>query len=229
MYKVKNPIKQYCILSISIIILCLFENTLLAAPVECFAVSDLVRVFEDGYNCPKLQASIDVFGVRNEYVSAQCVVKANQDLQNVTISLSSLKHTSHSTSIPADAIQWNFVGSIPIEQNTPKYRKTDLIRTAPAQFPDYLAEDRQVSVKRGSYKAVYLTIKIPESAEAGEYEGKVTVKTDEADVSLPLHLKVYPLTLPDERHLMVTEWYTTGNFRKFYGIESSDSQRFTIC
>jgi hypothetical protein len=226
MFKVKNLIKQYCIFSISIIILCLFEKTLLAAPVECFAVSDLVRVFEDGYNCPKPRDSVEIFGIRNEYVSAQCVIKANEDLQNVTVSMSSLKYTSISASIPADAIQWNFVGSIPIEQNTPKYRRTDLIRTAPARFPDYLAEDREVSVNKDGYKAVYLTIKIPKSAETSDYEGNVTVKTDKADVSLPLHLKVYPLTLPDERHLMVTEWYTTGNFRKFYGIESSDSQRF---
>ena len=226
MYKSKAAIRSYFVFCTSVMLLCFIGNAAQAAPVECFAVSDLVRVFEDGYNCPKPQDSIDIFGMKNEYVSAQCIIKANQDLQNTTVSLSSLKHTSHSTSIPADAIKWNFVGSIPIEQNTPKYRKTDLIRTAPAQFPDYLAEDRQVSVKKGSYKAIYLTIKIPKSAEAGDYEGKVTLKTDEADVFLPLHLKVYPLTLPDERHLMVTEWYTTGNFRKFYGIESSDSQRF---
>ena len=49
-------------------------------PFECFAVTDLVRVFEDGYECPVPQSRVDVFGVRNEYVSAQCVVKAGEDL-----------------------------------------------------------------------------------------------------------------------------------------------------
>ena len=222
----QTKIKSYLIFSMSILSSCFFDNTVQAAPFECFAVSDLVRVFEDGYNCPEPQDSIEIFGIRNEYVSAQCVIKANQDLQNVTVSLSTLKNTTSPASIPADAITWNFVGSIPIEENTPKYRKTDLIRDAPAQFPDFLAEDSEVSVKKGKYKAVYLTIKIPRNAEAGDYKGKVIVKADEADMSLPLHLKVYPLTLPDQRHLMVTEWYSTGNFKKFHGIDSSDSQRF---
>jgi hypothetical protein len=226
MYKSRNAIKSCLFFSVSIILSCILDNPVQAAPFEFFAVSDLLRIFEDGYNCPKPRDSLEIFGIRNEYVSAQCVVKANEDLQNVTVSLSPLKHTATPASLPADALKCNFVGSIQIEENTPKYRKTSLIRPAPAQFPDYLADDSQVFVKKVSYKAVYLTIKIPRNAEAGDYKGAVTVKTDKANVSLPLHLKVYPLTLPDERHLMVTEWYTTSNFKKFHNIDASDTQRF---
>ena len=222
----QTKIKSYLIFSMSIVSLCFFNNTAQAAPFECFAVSDVMRIFEDGYNCPETRDSIEIFGIRNEYVSAQCVIIANQDLQNVTISFSPLKNITSPASISTDALTWNFVGSIPIEENTPKYRKTDLIRAAPAQFPDYLAEEKDVSVKKGVYKAVYLTIKIPRNVEAGDYKGNMIVKSDEADMSLSLHLKVYPLTLPDERHLMVTEWYSTGNFKKFHDIDSSDSQRF---
>ncbi len=222
----KTALGSYLVFSILINYLGFIGNTAQAAPFECFAVSDLVRVFEDGYNCPEPRKSLEIFGIRNEHVSAQCVIKANRDLQNVTVSLGPLKHIDLPASLPADALEWNFVGSILIEENTPKYRKTDLIRTAPAQFPDYLSEDREVFIKKGGYKAVYLTIKIPRDAEAGLYKGVVTVKTDKEDVSLPLSLRVYPLTLPDERHLMVTEWHSTGNFKKFHDIDASDSERF---
>ena len=133
--KSKAAIKSYFVFFISIILLCFNGNIVQAAPFECFPASDLVRIFEDGYNCPKPQASIEIFGIRNEHVSAQCVIKANEDLQNVTVSLSPLKHISLSTSLPANALEWNFVGSIPIEENTPKYRKTDLIRAAPPDSP----------------------------------------------------------------------------------------------
>ena len=226
MYKTKTLTKSFFVFSMSIILLCFTNNIVQAAPFECYVVSDLVRIFEDGYNLPETQERLEIFGIRNEYLSAQCVIKANQDLHNVTVSLGPLKHVLLSTVIPADDLEWNFVGSIPIEENTPKYRKTDLIRTAPAKFPDYLAEDRKVFLKKGDYKAVYLTIKIPHNVEAGYYEGAVTIQTDEAEISLPLSLKLYPLTLPDERHLMVTEWFTTGNFRKFHDIDNSDSERF---
>lgn len=226
MYNNKTAIRPYFVFSVLIILWCLIGNTVQGAPFECFAASDLVRIFEDGYNCPKPQEKLEIFGIRNEHVSAQCVIKANQDLQNVTVSLSPLKHIALSTSLPANAVEWNFVNSIPIAENTPKYRKTDLTRAAPAQFPDYLAENSEVFVKKGNYKAVYLTIKIPRDAKAGEYRCAVTIKTEKTDISLPLHLIVYPLTLPDNRHLMVTEWCTTGNFRKFHDIDTSNSKRF---
>jgi len=196
------------------------------APFELFAVSDLVRVFEDGYNCPEPKKAIELFGMRNEYLSAQCVVKADEDIQRLTISVSPLTNTEQSGSLPSETVQWSFVGSIPIEENTPKLLKADLIRPAPARFPDYLAEDKETSVAKGRHRAIYLTVKIPKNTKAGAYEGAVTAQTEKGDKSLPIHLTVYPLTLPDERHLMVTEWYSTGNFKKFHDVDSSDSERF---
>lgn len=196
------------------------------APFDFFAVSDLERVFEDGYNRPELQSAIEIFGIRNEYVCAQCVIKAGKDLGRVTIYVSPLRHAESSVLLPENSIKLNFVGSIPIEQNTPKYKKTDLIRPAPARFPDYLAEQDETTVEKDKYKSVFLTVKIPRDADAGTYTGSITAKTNEGDKSLPLRLTVYPLTLPDERHLMVTEWYTTGRFQKFHGIDSSDPEQF---
>ena len=211
------------------------------APFDFFAVSDLERVFEDGYNCPEPQDAIEIFGIRNEYVCAQCVIKAGKDLGRVTVCASPLRHGvsprlsagvprpvagAKTVPLPENSIKLNFVGSIPIEQNTPKYRKADLIRPAPARFPDYLAEQDETTVEKDKYKSVFLTVKIPRDIPAGTYTGSIAAKTDEGDKSLPLHLTVYPLTLPDERHLMVTEWYTTGRFQKFLGIDSSDSEQF---
>jgi hypothetical protein len=196
------------------------------AAFECFAVSDLVRIFEDGYNCPGPQKAIEIFGIRNEYVSAQCVVKANTDLQHVTVSVSPLECVERSTLPALNVIEWNFVGSVPIEENTPKYRKTDLIRSAPARFPDYLTEDKEVTLNKGKYQAIFLTVKTPRDAEPGNFKGTITVKTDKGNQSLPLHLTIYPLTLPNERHLMVTEWYSTGRFKQFHGVDSSHPEEF---
>jgi len=111
-------------------------STTNSRPFDFFAVSDLERVFEDGYNCPGPQDAIEIFGIRNEYVCAQCVIKACKDLGGVNIYVDPLRHAESSAALPEDAIKWNFVGSISIEQNTPKYRKADLIRPAPAWFPD---------------------------------------------------------------------------------------------
>jgi hypothetical protein len=226
MYKSKNEIKPYFVFSTLIILSCFIGNIVQAAPFECFTVSDLVRVFEDGYNCPEPQEAIEIFGIRNEYLSAQFVVKAGRDINRVTVSVSPLTHVGGAISLPPDAVIWNFVGSIAIAENTPKIRKADLIRPAPARFPDYLAEEKQISLGKGKYRAIFLTIKIPRDTADGRYEGTVTVETEQGSGSLPVHLTVYPLTLPDKRHLMVTEWYSTNKFRQFHGIDSSDSEKF---
>ena len=158
-----------------------------------FGGNDAVRVFEDGYGLSdKRPEEVRLFGIRNEVVSAQCVVKANGDLENLTVSVGQLKSTTGSAAIPAGDVEWNFVESIFIEQNTPKMRKSDLIRPAPAQFPDYLGESRQCSLPQGTCKAVYLTIRIPADADPGEYRARVTATCGDANLSLPLLLTVYP-------------------------------------
>jgi hypothetical protein len=223
-----GPRKRLCLgLGLGLMMGLLLPSRGAAPPFDCFATSDLTRVFEDGYGQPgRRLTNITVFGLRNEIVSAQCVVLAREDLEGLTLSLGPLQQAEGSAVIPGDNLSWSFVGSILIQTNTPKLQKQDLIRPAPAWFPDYLSDERQCSVRKGSYKAVYLTLQIPRDAQAGEYRTAVTITVGAATASLPLILKVYPLTLPDQRHLMVTEWFSTSQFRKHHDVEPSDEVRF---
>jgi len=54
----------------------------------------------------------------------------------------------------------------------------------------------------------------------------VTFRADKGERTLPLALTVFPLTLPDERHLMVTEWFSTNRFKQFHGVDSSNPDAF---
>lgn len=196
-------------------------------PFEVFGANDAVRVFEDGYGWPdEASAEIRTFGLRGEVVSAQCVIRARNELSDLTVSIESLQREDRSAAIDKQQIQWRFVESIAIEENTRKLQKADLRRPAPARFPDCLIEDRQTRVAEGAFKAVYLTIRIPATAEPGEYRGRVTVTASDAAQSLPLVLRVYPLTLPDQRHLFVTLWYSTRGFQQHHGIDPTDPQQF---
>jgi len=192
---------------------------------EWFATSDLVRVFEDGYGqvAPRWE-KLDLFGLRNEIISAQCVLEAHRDLANVTVAVSPLKQTNGPGLIPEAAVQWNFVGSIFIEKNSPNQRPDRWTRPAPAWFPDYLSEERQCSVAQGRRKAVYLTITIAPDTPPGDYVGTVVVTADSHQAALPIWLRVYPLTMPEERHLYVTEWFSTGQFRKHHKLDPPNKE-----
>ncbi|MFA7173184.1 MAG: hypothetical protein WC340_07180 [Kiritimatiellia bacterium] len=59
------------------------------------------------------QKALHVFGLRNETVSAQCVVRAGRDLPDLSVSVGPLTREGGG-SIPADHVTWTFVtGSAP--------------------------------------------------------------------------------------------------------------------
>jgi len=195
-----------------------------AQSLELFAVSDLSRVFEDGYNLPATYDTLKVFGIRGEIISGQFALKAKKDLKDVTVEVSGLKNYAEGIALSKGAVAWNFVGSIPLSTNAPNQPSHVTVRPAPARFPDYLMPDQQISMNKGMFQSVWLTISIPDNAGSGGFYGNVTVKCNEGEQSLPVYLKVYPFSMPSERHLKVTEWYTTQNFEKLHGVEGTYSE-----
>jgi hypothetical protein len=189
-----------------------------------FAVSDLVQIFEDGFKLPAAFDTIKIFGIRGEILSGQFVISTKKGLTDVSVEISGLKNLGTGNIIPANVADWNFVGSVPIEKNTPNQPLSAVVRSAPARFPDYLMFEKQINIKEKTFKSVWLTINIPEAAEAGTYLGKVTVKCVQGSQSLPVYLTIYQLTLPSERHLKVVEWYSTDRFAELHGIKEKFSE-----
>jgi hypothetical protein len=193
---------------------------------KLFAVSDLIRVFEDGYKLPPKYDTIKLFGMRGEVISGQFALNAKRNLVNVTVEVSALNNIITGSTFPANTIDWNFVGSVLLPTNAPNQPLSAVVRPAPAMFPDYLMSERQLDIKGKSYKSVWLTINIPETAEEGTYIGKVIVKSVQGDQSLLLYLTVYPLTLPSERHLKIAVRFSVNNFDKFHGIKEKYSDEW---
>lgn len=196
-----------------------------AQPFKLFAVSDIQRVFEDGYKLPHAYDTVSMFGIRGEIISGQLAAGAKNSLTNVSVELSTLKNLATGNSLPANSVEWNFVGSVPLIKNAPNQPLSAVERLAPARFPDYLMAEKKLNINKGMYQAVWLTISIPEKAEPGFYSGKVTVKSVQGEQSLPISVTIYPLDLPYERHLKIAERYTLDNFAQYHGIDEmySDS------
>ena len=60
---------------------------------------------------------------------------------------------------------------------------------------------------------------MPAGAVPGVYHGAVTVIAGERRVKLPVVLKVDPFTLPDERHLWVTNWFSLDNIARAHHVD----------
>ncbi len=209
---------------VSLLLLC--EIGLIAQSFNVFAVDDLLRVFEDGYKLPPAHDTIELFGIRGEIISGQFALNAKRKLTDVTVDLSPLNNINTGSTIPADNVRWDFVGSVLLPTNAPNQPLTAVVRPAPAMFPDYLMSERKIDIEEKSYQAVWLTISIPDHAEAGRYSCKVTVKSVQGERSLPVSLTVYPLILPQERHLKIAVRYSVNRFEKFHGIKEMYSDEW---
>ena len=206
------------------IILLICCSPLTAQTFKLYAVNDLDRVFEDGYNLPAMHDTMKIFGIKGEIISGQCALQAKSNLTNVTVIVTDLKNLITGIPLSVKDVEWNFVGSIPLTKNAPNQPKSAVVRIAPARFPDYLMSEKQINVKENSYQSIWLTINIPDTIIAGTYIGKIIVKSTQGEQSLPISITVYPLILPSKRHLKVTEWYNTDNFSKFHGIKETYSE-----
>jgi hypothetical protein len=216
---------KFCktIILLSVVILA-GSSVLFAQPFSLYAVSDLVRVFEDGYTMPAKDDTIKVFGIRGEVISGQCILISKKNLSNVSLEVNPLRNQNSGKILGTAALEVNFVGSVFLSQNTPNQPVSILSRPAPARYPDYLMFENKINVSKGIYQSIWLTINIPLNAESGKYISSITVKSQQGDKSIPVSLSIYTYTLPSERHLKAVEWYTTEEFERFHGIKEKYSE-----
>jgi len=177
---------------------------------EIWPVDAHIKVFKDTE--PENPRDLMLEGVKNEYIPGQFAIRSEEPIE-ITIETETLTHLDTGFQIP---IQWNFVGFVPIRTNTPGQRRCDdrdtpledLIRKAPCEIPDPLLEVSTIPLKADVTQPVWLTIFVPKDAPAGAYKGRVEVKGETESLGgLDVRLEVYPVTLPDERHLKITNWF----------------------
>jgi len=197
-----------------------------AQPFSLSGVSDLYRVFEDGHKLSVTSDTIKVFGLRGETISGQLAINAKTKLTDVVAVVSPLIKKGNAAAFPLKNIEWNFVGSVFLPTNAPNQTSDNIERPAPARFPDYLMNERQINIEKGKLQSVWLTIKIPEDAPAGTYYGTIAINTAQDRQSMPIVLKVYPLTIPSERHLKIAVRFVVNNFDKYHGIKEKYSDEW---
>lgn len=156
---------------------------------------------------PSAPGSVRLRAARNEYEPAQIAVRAAKRLKGLRVEWTPLGHVDGKATIRSDKLTWNFVGFVPIEHNS-HYSEQITIRAAPCEVPDPLLEDRAIDVPANSTQPVWLTVHVAKDAPPGIYRGQVAVVAGEVRAALPVELTVDPFVLPDERHLLVTNWFS---------------------
>ena len=148
----------------------------------------------------QLNPELQIFGSPGEYEPATFTVHPFEQLKNMRVAVSDLK--SGSSKIPASAINIRYVRYMLARPNYSLYNSY-------YEVPDVLEEHKTIDVTAGRNQRVWLTVKIPDDAKPGIYEGRALVSASKGKSAIvPFKLRVLPIKLQkDPKYIFGTYYY----------------------
>lgn len=176
----------------------------------------LVKIFAD--DPPGTAETGDASLVpRNGHASVQFAVRSPSEIAELSVELSSPGHDGKTL----DA-QVRWVDYVPVGSNPPRTPFDEVIRPAPALFPDPLRENFPFALPADRTHSLWITVYAPAGAAPGEYGGRITLLSSGAEVaSARFEVRVVSATVPAEQSLQVTNWFNLSgsNLRRFYDVD----------
>ncbi len=194
-------------LVVSVVLLGLAGYPVIAqeATLDVWGVDPLIKVFRDA--APEEGGLYEAHVARGEHATYQLVVRASADITSLRVTVSSFQHQDGADAL--GALPPRFVGYVHVDRPTQRPSK-DQLRKPPADYPDVLLEDEEVSLQSGEAQPVWLELRIPEDAAPGAYTATVEAAATAGDETITktqdLTLRVYPVTVGRAR-LWVTNWF----------------------
>jgi hypothetical protein len=134
----------------------------------------------------ELRSSMEAFASRGERRSLTAAVRPLKDLGTGKLEVSDLR--GEAGVIPASQITVSVVRHLPTRSlGSLMYRVT----------PRYLVEASEVELPKDLTRQIWLTVRVPKEAAAGEYQGKLTIRLASQAVEVPIRLRVLPFSLEE--------------------------------
>lgn len=183
-----------------------------AAPIDHWCTHGLDNVFRD--SPPGAAREVRAAGARGQTVGAQIVLRATAEGVRVErLAAGTLRRAGGPGAIGPRAFTCAFVEYYRVAKNSTATPPDELLRKAPADFPDAFLEAPGVDLVPGANQPAWVAWRIPRNAPAGDYLGEVRVATSKGDSTVPVRLTVYDFVLP-RPDLLVTIWVNTESLAK---------------
>ncbi len=190
-------------------------------------VDSLIKVFPSDVSQTHRLAVPELWGARNQHLSLQLAIRSAGSLSAVTADTKPLTGT-HGERISAVTIQR--VGYVVVGSHTPDTPREELVGDAPGWYPDPLLDFPLDVDSRRTYP-LWLTIHVPPEAAPGVYRGSITVHSGTHELArAPFRLRVVAASVPEERTLKVTNWFSLGDklSRQFYAVPAFSPEWWTL-
>lgn len=139
---------------------------------------------------------IELAAARGEREQVQLVLRPTIDLSGLELSFSALDGPGV---IAADAWDWDRVAHTYLRRGSYHY---GLRTNQRGLLPDPLEPAGSFDAPADINTTLLLTIRVPDEAPPGEYEGRVTIAGGGLSVAVPVALTVWDITMPGDRLLV---------------------------
>jgi hypothetical protein len=193
-----------------------------ARPVCAWFVDALVKVFPDtGMGRDELRP-VELAAARGAHVSVQLALHSETGIGDLFVDALPLSGPG----MPIEQAEVRRVEWVVVTTNTPDTPPAELLRRAPALFPDALVATLPMTVEKGKTRAVWVTIAVPTDQTPGLYRGELRLRQGVEEIErLPYTLEVKAATIPEPIPL---EWplqatLTEARMKQFFRApEGSD-------
>jgi len=168
-------------------------------PVSVWPVDSLIKVFQDDPPGKNRAPDEPCLIARNGHASLQIALRASAPIAELKVQLKlagSLR------------TQVRRVGYVPVRSNPPGTPGDEVVRGAPARFPDPLFEETPFALAANQTEAFWITIYAPAGTAPGLYKGEAVFRVGRQQLaSVPLLVRVSRATVPARQTLKVTNWF----------------------
>ncbi len=184
--------------------------------VQHWFVDSLVKIFPDDPPGAHHLADPVFHAARNSHVSFQLALRARRAAGDLYVDVLPLAGPG----MPIESASARWVEYVVVTSNTRDTPEEELLRRAPALFPDALMESFPFTVSENRTRTVWVTITVPPDQEPGEYQGRLRLRQGRRTLALiPYRLVVHRAAVPDPIPLSINNYFNLSDrhLEQFYG------------
>jgi len=158
---------------------------------------------------------ITISAAKNEYEPFQLVVRPKQDLRSLTVKANDFV-SKGGHRISAENVAISLVEYVPVQEPSDE-------TGAPGAWPDPLPPlEGTFDAWANMNQPLWITVYVPKDASRGEYEGNITLRTDGWRQSIPIQLRVFSFSLPEETHVRTVFGLSGDAVKRYHHLETEE-------
>ncbi len=190
-------------------------------------VDSLIKVFPSDAPGSHRLGGPEFWAARNQHISIQLAIRSARGVTGLT---AEVMPPIAGTGKKISDVTVQHVGYVVVGSNTPDTPGEELVGEAPGWYPDPLL-NFPLDLESQRTHTLWVTVHVPPDAAAGVYRGVILVRSGARErARAPFRLSVVPASVPQERTLKVTNWFSLDDkiSRQFYDVSAFSEGWWTL-